>query len=82
MVRSVVSGTTYWVRYRAEDENGGYHLKTARAGTLMALAAQINELADQGWEVVALGATSPRKLDAKERQVVDALTRGRLRRFD
>jgi hypothetical protein len=44
----------------------------------MALAAQINELLDKGWEVVALGATSPRALDEKERHVVDALTKGRL----
>lgn len=70
--------TTYWVRYRAEDGVGGYHLKTAHAGTLLALVAQLNELLDKGWDVVDLGATSPRQLDAKERQVVDTLTHGRL----
>lgn len=79
VLRSRVSRSTYWVRYRSEDDRGGYRLKTAHAGTLMALAAQINELLDRGWEVVALGATSPRELYHKERQVVDTLTRGRMK---
>jgi hypothetical protein len=73
-----VSRTTYWVRYRAEDESGIYRVIIAEADTLMALAAQINDILDHGWEVLAMGATSPRELDDKEQQVVEALTHGRL----
>lgn len=73
-----MSRTTYWVRYQAEDEAGSYHIRVANAATLMALAAQINEVLDQGWRVVGIGATSPRELDDKEQQVVEALTHGRL----
>ena len=73
-----MSRATYWVHYRAEDGLGGYQLKTAQAGTLIDLAAQLNDLSERGWEVLEVGATSPRELDEKERQVVEALTRGRL----
>lgn len=73
-----MSHPTYWVRYRIEDDDGHYHEKTAKAGTLMSLAAQINEIVEHGWHVVGVGATSPRPLDEKERQVIQALTRGRV----
>lgn len=78
MLRWLVSGSAYWVRYQVEDESGTYCIRVAKASTLMALAAQVNEILDHGWEVVALGVTAPRELDDKERQVIEALTHGRL----
>jgi len=77
MVRCPVPSATYWVRYQVEDERGGYARGTATAATLVALAAQINEVLDRGGRIQAVGATSPRDLDPREWQVVRALTRGR-----
>jgi hypothetical protein len=68
---------SYWVRYRSEDERGGYREKTGKAGTIMALASQINEIHDRGWRILSVGANSPRPLDAKERSVISLLTHGR-----
>lgn len=70
--------TTYWVRYRLEDETG-YREKTAKAGTLLALASQIGDLAERDWQILAIGALSPRPLEERERQVILQLTRGRVK---
>lgn len=74
--------STYWVRYQAEDAAGRYAVRVGKAGTLIALAAQINEILDNGWTIDGLGATSPRELATKERSVIAALTHGRLPEMD
>lgn len=71
--------STYWVRYRKEEDDGSYRVVRSKAGTLMGLASVLNELLERGWQVVEIGATSPRPLNAKERQVVQTLTRGRVK---
>lgn len=75
---AVSAPPTYWVRYRVTEGDGGYRQKLGKAGTLMALAAQINQIVDEGWTVIAIGATASRPLDEKERSVIATLTRGRV----
>lgn len=71
--------TTYWVRYKKEMPDGSYHLSRAKAGTLMGLASLLNELLDADRQILQVGATAPRPLHAKEKQVVQTLTRDRVK---
>lgn len=71
-----MSQVSYWVRYRAEDDHGGYAIKMGKAGTILALAAQIAEISGRGWQIIAVGAQSPRGLDDRERRVLSMLTHG------
>lgn len=74
-----MSHVSYWVRYRVEDDQGRYVVKIGKAGTILALAAQINEISERAWQIVAVGAHSPRELDERERLALSMLTHGRVK---
>jgi hypothetical protein len=74
-----MSTSIYWVHYRKENDSGAYQERRAKAGTLMGLASLLNEITAAGGQIVSVGATAPRPLTAKERQVVQALTRGQVK---